>query len=69
MAEENVYERRDQLLGEIHGEVKGMKEWRKEHEEKDDRRFLWTCVAILAVAMVTGALPQLTAFALEHIKY
>lgn len=67
MNKEEVYQNRDQLLGEIHSEVKGMKEWRLSHEKKDDQRFKWLGIAILLVAAATGAIPQLTAFALGHI--
>lgn len=73
--DEEVYQKRDQLLGEIHGEVKGMKAWREEvkdwqedHDKKDDKRFFWLCVSIVIVAAASGVLPQLTAFAFDHFK-
>lgn len=68
MDQNEIYYQRDQLLGEIHAEVKGMKEWCKEHDKKDDKRFFWLGISILVVAGAAGVIPQLAAFAVEHIK-
>ena len=71
----NIYQNRDRLLGEIHSTVKNTEKWCESHDVKDDRRFkevsrklTWGAVAIIVVAALTGVIPQLTAFALEHFK-
>ena len=77
-----IYNNRDRLLGEIHATGKAtsdkldcLKDWFEKHEVKDDERFktinknvVWGAVAIFIVAAATGVIPQLTAFALEHFK-
>lgn len=65
---DDIYKNRDMLLGEIHKATKDMAEWCKEHDKKDDKRFMWTCIAIIVVAASAGVIPQLTAFAMEHFK-
>ena len=77
MSEDNndIYKRRDILLGEIHSTVKNTEKWCESHDVKDDSRFkevsrklTWGAIAIVVVAALTGVIPQLTAFALEHFK-
>lgn len=68
MNDDNIYENRDRLLGEIHSTVKATEKWCENHEKKDDKRFMWTWIIILFVASAAGIIPQLTAFALEHFK-
>lgn len=68
MSEEEVYKNRDIMLGEIHQTTKATAQWCKDHEEEDKKKFFWTWISILIIAAATGVLPQLTAFALEHVK-
>ena len=77
-----IYNNRDRLLGEIHATGKatnekldGLKDWFEKHEIKDDERFkivrkqmVWVAIAVFVVATSAGVIPQLTAFALEHFK-
>ncbi len=46
------------LLIEIHGIVKLIPEWQKDHEKLDNKRFIWIGIAILVVATATGVMPQ-----------
>ena len=78
----DIYNNRDRLLGEIHASGKatnekldGLKDWFERHEIKDDERFkllnkklIWVAISIVIVASCTGVIPQLTVFALEHFK-
>lgn len=52
------------LLNKIYQNTEDAKQWRLDHEKLDNKRFLWTLVAILVMASATGVLPQL----LNHIK-
>ncbi len=63
---DDIYRNRDVMLGEIHQSAKNTEksigditEWCKEHDKKDDKRFLYVCVAIIIIAAGTGILPQL----------
>ena len=72
MSEDNdTYQRRDQILGEIHKGVSNLEEWCTRHDEKDDRRFadvnqklIYGAIAIVIVAFASGVLGQL----ISHIK-
>lgn len=62
----DIYMKRDMLLGEIHESTKNteivmkeIKEWAKEHDKKDDRRFIIGGLAILVLAISAGVLPQI----------
>lgn len=64
--EREVYKNRDMLLGEIHENskntaetLKNIKEWCKEHDKKDDNRFLIGVIGLGVVAFYAGAFPQL----------
>lgn len=63
------------MLGEIHANsksaadsIKKISDWCEEHEKKDSSRFMWGGVAILVVAAAAGVIPQLAAFAMEHLR-
>jgi hypothetical protein len=68
MDNNEVYKNRDLMLGDIHSTVKKLDAWCDKHEEKDNKRFLFTWVVIVIVAACAGVIPQLAAFALEHFK-
>lgn len=68
---EDLYQKRDQMLGEIHKGVQNLESWCKTHDEKDDKRFkevneklLWGAMAIIIVAFASGVLGQL----IGHVK-
>lgn len=65
MSEDDVYKKRDFVLGEIHQTTKNtqntlleIRNWCREHDKKDDRRFLIGGIAILMIAGLTGVLPE-----------
>lgn len=67
--DQEVYKNRDVMLGEIHQSTKNTEEalktideWCKDHDKKDDRRFLWGGLAIIVLAAATGVLPQIMAY-------
>ena len=73
--DEDTYQNRDRLLGEIYSTVKSIEKWCESHDIKDDRRFkefdkkiVFGAIAILVVAAATGVIPQLSGFVLEHFK-
>lgn len=66
MKDNENYDNRDRLLGEIHQNIKSVSEWCKSHDLKDDARFkeinnklLYGAVAIVVVAFASGVLGQL----------
>lgn len=68
---DDLYQKRDQMLGEIHKGVQNLEEWCKAHEQKDDERFkeidrklLWGAFALIIIAFSTGVLGQL----IGHVK-
>ena len=61
-----VYKNRDMILGEIHENTRNTEkslkiidDWCKEHDKKDDKRFLLGAVALIVVAFASGVLPEL----------
>ena len=66
---DELYKKRDEILGEIHSDMKHMIKWTDEHDRKDDSRFseinkklLWGGLAILVIASASGVLGQVLGF-------
>lgn len=65
-SESELYKNRDMMLGEIHSSIKNTEKtlvdinsWCKEHDKRDERRFMIVGVSIIAVAVATGSMPAL----------